>query len=184
MTKTLKNHHRPDSRRTNRRGMSLLEVTIGSMMVATITIMASSVAVDMSRHMVGNIQRTTVLSEARLAIESFRRDLGGCSPDDRLGDRSNWRLVGRLIPSADELRLCYDSGQDASADWVAPDRVVIYTLDEDRLIRTDQLTGNTFTVARHVDAINFDAGGGEIEIQLDFEFGDFADTYVFVTADI
>lgn len=175
---------RTKSKRANRSGISLLEVTIGALMAGTVAIMASSVAFDVTRHMVDNIAETQVATEARMAIESFRRDFGGSSPDLRTGQRNRWRLVGRLVPSVDELRLCFDADQDASADWIAPDRVITYSLDGDRLVRTDAISGNTFTVARYVDDVQFVTGGGRIDISIDFAFGGFTETYTFATADL
>lgn len=153
-------------------------------MAATVVLMASGVAVDVSRHMAANIAETQVAAEARLAIESLRRDLSGACPDATLGDRSEWRLVGRMIPNVNELRLCFDANQDASADWVAPDRVVIFTLVGSNLVRSDQLTGNEYVVARHVDQVEFTAAAGQIDITIDFTFGGFSETYVFATSDI
>ena len=167
-----------------RRGFSLLEITIASIMTASIVLMASGVAVDVTRHMAANIAETQVAAEARLAIESLRRDLSGACPDETLGDRSEWRLVGRLIPNVNELRLCFDADQDATADWVAPDRVVIFTLDSGNLLRTDLLTKNEYVVARHVDDVEFVAASGQIEITIDFQFGGFSETYTFATSDV
>lgn len=175
--------HRTRQART-RRGFSLLEITIASIISAIVVLMASGVAVDISRHMAANIIETQVAAEARLAIESFRRDFTGSSLDMMQGDRAEWRLVGRMIPNANELRLCFDADQDATADWVAPDRVIIYSLDGDQLIRTDQVSGNTYTVARLVDDIEFTIGVGEINIAIDFQAGDFTESYVFATSDI
>jgi hypothetical protein len=164
--------------------VSLLEITIGSMMAATLAVMASGVAFDLSRHFAANIAETQVAAEARLAIESLRRDFGGSLPEVRSGERSQWRLVGRMIPNLDELRLCFDSSQDASADWIAPDRVITYTLQGDRLIRSDAVSGNTFTVARYVDDVQFVVAGGEITITIAFDLAGFSETYSFVTADL
>ena len=125
-----------------------------------------------------------VAAEARLAIESFRRDFGGSLPETRAGERSQWRLVGRLIPSVDELRLCFDSDQDASADWISPDRVITYSLQGDRLIRSDAETGNVYTVARYVDDVQFVVAGSELTISIDFDLAGFTETYSFVTADV
>ena len=66
--------HPASIRKTNRRGFSLLEVTIGAMMAGAVAIMASGVAFDVTRHLADNIAETQVAAEARLAIESFRRD--------------------------------------------------------------------------------------------------------------
>ena len=160
--------HPAGIRKANRRGFSLLEVTIGAMMAGVVAIMASGVAFDVTRHLADNIAETQVAAEARLAIESFRRDFGGSSPDLRTGERNEWRLVGRLVPSVDELRLCFDADQDASADWIAPDRVITYSLDGNRLIRSDAISGDVFTVARFVDDVQFVVVAGRIEISIDF----------------
>ncbi|MEL6105935.1 MAG: hypothetical protein AAFU85_07860 [Planctomycetota bacterium] len=170
--------------RSKRRGMSLLEVTIGAMMVATVTVVAAGVAVDMTRSMAGNISETRVAAEARLAIESFRRDFAGNDPDSRIGERDQWRLVGRMIPANDELRLCFDSGTNRTADWTAPDRVIIYSLDEGQLLRTDVENTRGNIIAHHVSELNFEVVGAEIRITLTFELLDVTETYVFNTPDV
>lgn len=167
-----------------RRGISLLEVTIGSMMAGMIAVMASGVAFDVSRHFAENIAETQVAAEARLAIESFRRDFGGSLPEVRSGQRDRWRWVGRMIPTIDELRLCFDADQDASADWIAPDRVIIYSLQGDRLIRSDSSSGNVYTVARYVEDVQFVINGNQIEVSIEFRVGGFTETYSFVTSDL
>lgn len=164
-----------------RNGMSLLEVTIGSVMAATITLMAAGVTFDLTRHTADGIARTRVMTEARLAIETFRRDFGGNDPDDQMGDRNQWRLVGTMIPTADELRLCFDSDNDASADWVSPDRVIIYFESDGQLIRSDIENGRTNVVANLVDEVNFEVIGSELRITIDFELGNVAESYVFNT---
>ena len=89
-----------------------------------------------------------------------------------------------MIPSSDELRLCYDADQDATADWIPPDRVIIYSLDSGRLVRSDAVSGTDYTVARFVDDVEFTVSGGDLEISIDFSFGDFDETYSFTTADL
>ena len=167
-----------------RRGFSLLEVTIGSMLAAMVAVMASGVAFDVSRHLVDNIAESQVSAEARLAIESLRRDFGGCCPDATTGDRSSWRLVGRMLPTSRELRLCFDASRDATADWIAPDRVITYSLSGDQLVRSDSISGTVYTVARYVDDIDMTVAANEITILIDFQIGDFNETYTFVTRDV
>ena len=164
--------------------MSLLEVTIGTMMATMIAMMAAGVAVDVTRHMADSIAETQIAGEARLAVETLRRDFSGSSLDDTEGDPATWRLVGRMIPTINELRLCFDSGRDATADWIAPDRVIIYTQIDDRLIRSDQISGNSYTVARYVDDVEFIAAGGQITVTIDFAIGDAAETYTVVASDV
>lgn len=164
-----------------RNGFSLLEITIGTILAAMITLMAAGVTVDLTRNMADNIGRTRIATEARVAIESFRRDFGGNDPDSPAGDRHQWRLVGMMVPTADELRLCFDAGVDASADWVSPDRVVIYYVSDGQLIRSDVENGRTNVVAHLVDSINFEVIGNELQITLSFRLGGAEETYVFNT---
>lgn len=172
------------SRRPKRGGLSLLEITIGSVMAATVTMMAAGVAFDMTNHMADTIARTRVATEARMAIEAFRRDFGGNDPDSPAGDRHHWRLVGSMIPSADELRLCFDEDDDSTADWIAPDRVIIYYELEGRLIRSDVASNRTNVIAHLVDSINFEVIGNELRITTVFQLGDVSETYVFNTPNI
>lgn len=176
--------HNRNHRVRRRKGISLLEVTVGTMLASILSAMAASVAFDLSRNMADNIAETQIASEARMAIESFRRDLSGSSLDSLEGNKYRWQLVGRMIPSAQELRLCFDSGDDASADWIAPDRVIIYYLDGTNLVRDDMLSGSTYTVARHVSGIQFSADGTEITIDLDMAFGKVSESYTFLSSDV
>lgn len=167
-----------------RNGISLLEVTIGTMLAGVLSAMAASVAFNVSRSMANNIAETQIASEARMAVESLRRDLAGVSFDSTTGNKFQWRLVGRLIPNEQEMRLCFDADDDASADWVAPDRVIVYYLDGTNLVRDDLLSGNTYTVARHVSDVQFSADGTEITIALDMEFGGVVESYTFLCSDV
>ncbi|PAY15409.1 hypothetical protein CKO51_32010 [Rhodopirellula sp. SM50] len=167
-----------------RNGMSLLEVTIGSVMAAMIAMVAAGVTMDMTRNMADNIARTRIAGEARLAIETFRRDFGGNDPDSPTGDRNRWRLVDSMIPTADELRLCFDSDLDGSADWISPDRVILYFESDGQLIRSDLENGRTNVVAQLVDSVNFEVIGNELRITLAFRLGAITETYVFNTPNI
>ena len=155
------------------------------MLAAMVAVMASGVAFDVSRHFADNIAESQISTEARLAIESLRRDFGGCCPDTNLGDRSQWRLVGRMIPSTREIRLCYDADRDATADWVAPDRVVTYSLNP--VTGWFDLTPSgdpSLRLPRFVDDIAITAAANEITIDIDFRLGDFAETYTIQTRDV
>ena len=67
---------------------------------------------------------------------------------------------------------------------IPPDRVIIYSLDSGRLVRSDAVSGTDYTVARFVDDVEFTVAGGDLEISIDFSFGDFDETYSFTTADL
>ena len=177
----MKSTRKPTAAR-HRKGLSLLEVTIGTIMAATVATMAAGVSVNLTRNMADNLARTRITTEARLAIESFRRDLGGNDPDGQTGDRNRWRIVGVIIPTADEMRLCFDADVNGTADWVSPDRVIIYFESDGQLIRSDLENGRTNVVAQLVDNANFEFIGNELRITLDFQLGSATETYVFNSA--
>lgn len=174
----------PSRRKNIRSGFSLLEATIATLMSTFVVTMAAGVVYDISRHMAANIVETQVALEARLAIESFRRDLSGSVRDYVLDETFEWRLVGTLIPTPTELRLCFDHDKDASADWADPDRVITYTLVGDRLRRHDAQTGVTVNIAHNIDDIEYVINGNELQIVIDFQIGNFTETYTFVTSDL
>ena len=167
-----------------RSGLSLLEVSIGSVMAASIAVMAASVTVDMSRGMADSVARSRIAGEARLAIESFRRDFSGSDPDSPAGDRSRWRLVDLMVPSADELRLCFDASRNATADWVSPDRVVIYIESDGQLLRSDLLRSKTNVIAHHVESVEFEVIGNELRIEIEFDFAGVSESYTFNTPNL
>ena len=171
-------------RRRRRAGLSLLEVTIGTAMAATVAMMAAAVTVDLTNHMSDNVARTRLAAEARMAIESFRRDFGGNDPDSTSGDRHHWRLIDSMVPSADELRLCFDEDDNATADWVSPDRVIIYYETDGHLIRSDIESNRTNVIAHLVESVNFEVIGNELRITIEFTLGDVSETYVFNTPNI
>ncbi|MEM9588092.1 MAG: hypothetical protein AAGA03_12495 [Planctomycetota bacterium] len=180
----MRRHIRPTKLATSRHGISLLEVTIASLLAGLVAIMASTVAMNASRSYVGNIAQSQMAIEARLVAETLRRDLGGHLPETPVGHRDQWRWVGHMVPASDELRLCFDSDDDASADWGSPDRVITYLQNGNRLVRLDSGTGGEFVVARLIDEVDFSINGGELSVALEFQLGNETMDYEFVTGEL
>ena len=86
-----------------------------------------------------------------------------------------------MIPNENELRLCFDNDVDGSPDWVSPDRVVIYAVDNGQLIRSDIENNRSNVIAVLVDSIQFERVGSELQIAIDFEVGNVSDSYLFNT---
>ena len=107
-----------------------------------------------------------------LAVDCLARDLGGSlgSAEGRLGFKQQGALVGWLLPGNGQLWLCFDGGAEANgtADWAAPDTVIVYMLDGDRLIRWDQMANTTFVAARNLQAMDLSLLGNELQIGLSF----------------
>ncbi len=178
----LKAGHQQCARRARcRKAFSLLEITIGTLMAAGIAVMAASVTVDLTRNMADNVASTRIASESRLAIESLRRDFGGNDPDRPDGDRSQWRLVGVQVPSADELHLCFDADVNRTADWASPDRVVVYDVQDNQLIRSDAENSRATVISHLVESFECEIIGTEIRMTVTFELGRVEESFVFNT---
>lgn len=165
----------------DRRAFSLLEITIGTIMAAGIAVMAASVTVDLTRNMADNVAETRIASESRLAIESLRRDFGGNDPDQPDGDRSQWRLVGVQVPTSDELHLCFDADVNQTADWASPDRVIVYDVQDNQLIRSDAENSRAIVISHLVESFECEIVGTEIRMTVTFQLGNIQESYVFNT---
>lgn len=175
---------RPRHQHRNRHGMSLIEVSIAAIMASVLVLFASGVSIDLSRHIAGNLVDTRLSREARIITESLRRDLSGSSLDLTIGSRDQWRLVGTMTPTADELRLCFDASDDATADWVAPDLVVTYFVEGNRLVRNDASTGNDFTVSQFVDDFTVTSAGGRLTVEVELLLNGVERTVSVITEDV
>ena len=128
--------------------------------------------------------RCRVAHEARLSSAALSRDLGGSldCPAGRAGRKALGKLVGRLQPNGSELWLCFDGGAapNGTADWAAPDTVIVYQVQSGRLVRWDQAANTTFTVARHVDALVVQDLGDRVKISLTFRYRGVSRTYTLI----
>ncbi|OYP29395.1 hypothetical protein [Rhodopirellula sp. MGV] len=165
-----------------RRGTSLLEVTIATGLVAMLAVVSASISVDLSRGMSENIARTRLATEARLTVESLRRDLSGCDPDQPLGERSVGTLVGIESTNRTTLRLCFDGDQNNRADWMPPDRVIVYESEQELLIRSDPFGSHSNVLTHSVQAWQVDDQGDHVQLLLTLGLGRFTETYTFDTS--
>ena len=157
-------HRRPQTQQRSRRGMSLLEVSIASLMSVIVVLGASSFCHTMTRTMADSISQTRQAMDTRMVVESLRRDLAGALPDQHEGTLTNWKLVGRQIVAGDELWLCYDGNGDEAASWSSPDRVIRYVFADQRLQRIDTDTGSALTIADRLANVQFQLTGGQISV--------------------
>jgi prepilin-type N-terminal cleavage/methylation domain-containing protein len=171
----------------NRRGFTLVEVTIVSAMTATLAMLLSSVWVWTNNAGFPNdlILRGRLLQEMDMAVSAFSRDLGGSlAIPSSMDDIHQGRWIGWRTLTDNDVQFCYDGGAtpDGAISWTGtPDTVIHYYLDDDPdaslstkiLVREDENAGTTFTVARFVDnmevASESVAGGEMIKITLTFK---------------
>ncbi len=157
-------HRRSPTLPRSRRGMSLLEVSIASLMSVMVVLGASSFCHTMTRTLADSISQTRQAMDTRMVVESLRRDLAGALPDQHDGSLNQWKLVGRQIVDGDELWFCYDGDGDEAASWSPPDRVIRYVFADQRLQRLDTVTGSELTIADRLDSVQFELTGGQISV--------------------
>lgn len=167
-----------------RTGLTLVEVAIVGGLMAFLAVLLSHTWSGLGKPTAELAARSRVTQEARLAVASLGRDLGGFlpAPEGRLGEAGLYRLVGRLQPGGTQLWLCYDGGSTPNGlpDWAAPDRVVVYEVQSGKLVRWDQANGTTFVVARYVEDFRLENLGDCVRITLSFRFRTVARTFTLV----
>jgi type II secretory pathway pseudopilin PulG len=167
-----------------RRGFTLMEATIVSALMIFLAVVLSSAWSGFGRPLVDAVARSRVAQEASLAIASLARDWGG-NTIDATGGQGQGRLVGRTIVSGSELWLCFDGGAspDGLPDWAPPDTVIIYDVQANKLVRSNQNAGTTFTVATDVQSLALTDLGNGVQIQLNLSFRAINRTYTMIAKD-
>ena len=160
--------------RFHRAGFTLLEATVVSGLMAMLAAILSSAWAGFGRPTTDVIARARVAREMNLAVDCLARDLGGsiANCEGRLGAKKQGALVGWLLPGSGELWLCFDGGTEPNglADWTSPDKVIVYMLEGNRLVRWDQNANTTFTAARDLDAMELSLLGDELQVRLTFKY--------------
>lgn len=152
-------------------GMTLLEVTLVSGLMALLAVLLSAAWSGVGRPTMDLIIRTRVLREMAAAADALSRDLGGYLPDPaaRLGDIRQYRWVGWKTAEG-ELQLCYDGDNepDRQPNWTTPDTVIIYRQDGENLLRTDQTNDKTTYIARYLTEFEASEDAGYIRLYMKF----------------
>jgi type II secretory pathway component PulJ len=166
------------SRRTTnpklRRGFTLAEALVVSGLMALLAYLLGQTWSGLGRPTADLAAQGRVAHEARLAVVALSRDLGGSLDSDaaRAGPKMLGKFAGRMQPNGTELWLCFDGGSAPNGvpDWAPPDTVIVYQLQAGRLVRWDQSTNTTFTVARCVDSLAVQDLGDRVRISLTFSY--------------
>jgi prepilin-type N-terminal cleavage/methylation domain-containing protein len=143
------------SRRGFRKGFTLLELLVVSILVVMLMLITTQFWTWFSPSIAEMVAREHLLREARIAMQSLAADFGS--------------VVGVTLIGTDRIILCKDSGDlpNGLADWAAPDILVDYAFVDNTLRRSDS-AGADFTVADCVS--NFTADPGPpLTITLEFQ---------------
>jgi len=174
-------------RPNQRRGFTLIEITVSSILLALLVVLMGKIWYGMLRPTSYMAARARLDEEAALAAAALARDLGGyySDPAGRLGTQNLYKFVGRMQVSNKQLWLCYDAGNppNGTADWTSPDIVIDYELDGTSLIRRNQSTNSTFVVAQYVQNLDFLNLGDRVQIQITFSYRGITQTYTVVARD-
>jgi prepilin-type N-terminal cleavage/methylation domain-containing protein len=157
------------------RGFTLLEVTLVSGLMAVLALLLSSAWAAVGRPAADVIERSRLFAEMDMAVSALSRDLGGslANPAGRLGTKQQGPWNGWLNPGNDQLWLCFDGGNNPDKQpWGSLDTVIVYQKVSDRLVRTDQSAGTSFTVAKYLHAFDVTPSGPHIQIRLTFTYRD------------
>jgi hypothetical protein len=173
---------RHDRRRSN--GFTLAEVMVVSFLTTLLALILSAAWAGLGRPLVEAAARAQIAQEVNLAAAALARDFGGTLPgtEGQLGGLTDGKLVGHIEPAGSSLRLCFDGGAlpNGLADWGDPDTVITYEVQDGNLVRWNESSGTTFTVARYVQQLQVADDGSGVEIRLRFVHRNLDRTYTLI----
>ena len=168
-------------------GFTLIEMAIVTALSSVLALLLARTWYGLVKPAVALSARSRVNQEARMATASLARDLGGdlANSEGRLGPKTLYPRVGRLQPDNAQLLLCFDGGNPPNgiADWGTPDTIIVYSLQGDELVRSDQTNNTSFIVARYVTQFAVQDLGDRVQIQLTFAYRGLTQTFTLVGRD-
>ena len=174
----------PTGRFRRQCGFTLVEVMVVTTMTAFLSMMVAGIWSGLLRSTTDTMTQSRLVSDAQFALESLRRDLAGSVPEERSGTKLEGMIVGTLATADDRLLLCFDAEPlNEIADWAAPDRVIVYEVQNGQLIRTDQQSGTSFVVVDNVSNFGVTQLVSGVRIELTIERGKFNRTYTLISQD-
>ncbi len=175
--------HNAELRALRCRGFTVIEVMLVGALMSLLAVLVAGAWAGLGRLTANTTFRCRVVQEANLAAESLAYDLGGHLPGETAGNKQHGAVVGRFVAAGSQLWLCFDGDDDEVADWGSPDTVIVYELQDSRLIRRNLQDGSDFTVAANVDHIQLVDLGDGIRLELTFAYRDISRTYTLYTKD-
>ncbi len=165
----------------------MTELIIVTLLLSMLSMIVGTTWIAFGRSAWESVRNSRLTEEAELAVSTLAGDLSGYYPeasstsDPR--DRSRW--VGRVQPGGTSLWLCFDGGDplDGLASWAAPDVVISYTQNGDKLVRFNQATGVSTVVATHVSNFTASDLGNAVQIDLRLTSQGITSNYRFIALD-
>jgi len=161
-------------------GFTLVEMMIAAALMSFLVMLISGTWTGVGRSAVDAIARCRMTQEANLAAESLSRDFSGSLAEQSTGRRQLGSMVGCLAVAGPELWLCYDGEPaDGVADWAAPDVVITYAVQNNRLLRSNLQAGTAFVAAGNVEQMQLAEQPDGVTIDLTFKYRNVVKTYTF-----
>lgn len=171
--------------RSRRRGFSMIEMIVASMLTAMLGILLAQATVTFGRPALEVEARARITQEAILATQSFACDLGGFLADSvgRTGTLVQYQLASppwdasQGTPPGSVLLVNF---QGLSAGNPI---VISYQLQGSQLCRIDSSTGVTTTIANYVTAFSVEPQPGNsanVQINFTIAFRYFTATYTLI----
>jgi hypothetical protein len=178
--------------RYHRRGFSIVEVTVVSLLAVVLAVLLSAAWFGMGRTAADLIGRSQLVQERDVAVAALSRDLGGClfEPAARTGEKTRGRWLSwacsnnaeQALAANQDLLLTFNTGTNPAGNVLA-NTTIRYLVVEDPtpnastllLVRrkTDENAAVTdFTVARNVHSMNVTIAPADnsVRIVLCFEY--------------
>lgn len=166
---------------TRRRGFTVVEMTFVAGLMSLLLLVISTAWSAMGKPSVDAIRQCHVAQEANIALQSLSRDFGGSIAEHSIGKLELGSYVGSAIVDGSELQLCFDGAPvNGTADWAAPDTVIVYEVQDNQLIRSNSSRGTTITIADDIQEMNLSKQGDQLTIELTFSFRDVRRTYTLI----
>jgi hypothetical protein len=132
--------------RSRRRGFSMMEMIVASMLAALLGILLAGACATFGRPALEVEARARITQESIMAAQSLACDLGGFLADSpgRTGTLSQYQFVDWDLSQGDVVLLNF---QGASSNDLV---IISYQLQGSQLVRSNSSTGVTTTIANYV----------------------------------
>jgi hypothetical protein len=162
-----------------RRGYSLIETMVASILAALLGILLALSCASFGRSALEVESRARIAQEGILAAQSLACDFGGFLADSpgRAGDLTQYAFTSWDVSQANLLILYYQG--TTGTDVI----VVTYQLSGDQLVRSNQSSGVSTTIARHVTEFSVGTNPGnaaQAMITITVTFRYFSSTYTLI----
>jgi type II secretory pathway component PulJ len=163
------------------RGFTVMEATVASSLMGFLALLIAGTWSSLGRPLKDAAALVQIQEEANRTAAFLAQDFGGQVDNAVVGKKKKGKKAGKMAVGQTQLRLCFDGGADPNgvADWGTPDTVISYSVQSGELLRTNETTGTSATVARHVENVKVSDQGNSMSVEITFNYQDIRRKYIF-----